>query len=91
MAADNNFKQFYDSELHDLPQPLETERHAVKKIAVITCLLFVATVITFIITSSSRSGIAGVLTLVLFLGGIIAVVRLYYRKKHTSQSIKRPS
>jgi hypothetical protein len=81
MAVNNNFKQFYDSELHGLLQPLETERHAVKKLAVITGLLFVAAVVAFIITSSSRSGIAGVLTLILFLGGIIAVVRLYYRKK----------
>jgi hypothetical protein len=81
MAADNNFKQFYDNELHDLLQPLETERRSVKKLAVITCLLFVAAVIAFIITSSSRSDIAGVLTLILFLGGIIFVVRLYYRKK----------
>jgi Protein of unknown function (DUF3137) len=81
MAADNNFKQFYDSELHDLLQPLETERQSVKKLAVLTCLLFVAAVIAFIITSSSHSGIAGILTLILFLGGIIAVVRLYYRKK----------
>ncbi len=81
MATDNNFKRFYDSEIHDLLQPLETERQSVKKIAVVTCLLFVAAVITLIITSSSRSGVTGILTLLLFLGGIISIIRLYYRKK----------
>ena len=81
MAADNNFKQFYDSELHDLLQPLETERRSVKKLAVITCLFFVAAVMAVIIASYYRTHFAGLPPFILFLGGIIAVVRLYYRKK----------
>lgn len=81
MATDNNFKRFYDNEIHDLLQPLETERKAVKKLAVITCLLFVAAVIAVIIASYSRTDFGGLAPFILFLGGIIAVIRLYYRKK----------